>query len=91
MRVKAKTPLWQTLLAAAFWVAVWQGLALWLGHGGLLLATPGQTVQALVQLVPMAEFWRRIVFSALRILTGFLLAMVCGLALGAVGARWHWF
>ena len=91
MRVKAKTPLWQTLLATAFWVAVWQGLALWLGHGGLLLATPGQTVQALVQLVPMAEFWRRIAFSALRILTGFLLAMVCGLALGAVGARWHWF
>ena len=90
-RVKAKTPLWQTLLATAFWVAVWQGLALWLGHGGLLLATPGQTVQALVQLVPMAEFWRRIAFSALRILTGFLLAMVCGLALGAVGARWHWF
>ena len=91
MRVKAKTPLWQTLLATAFWVAVWQGLALWLGHGGLLLATPGQTVQALVQLVPMAEFWRRIAFSALRIPTGFLLAMVCGLALGAVGARWHWF
>lgn len=91
MRVKAKTPLWQTLLATAFWVAVWQGLALWLGHGGLLLATPGQTVQALVQLMPMAEFWRRIAFSALRIFTGFLLAMVCGLALGAVGARWHWF
>ncbi|MGN0644581.1 ABC transporter permease [Gemmiger sp.] len=91
MRVKAKTPLWQTLLAAAFWVAVWQGLALWLGHGGLLLATPGQTVRALVQLVPTAEFWHRIAFSALRILTGFLLATVCGLTLGAAGARWHWF
>lgn len=91
MRVKAKNPLWQTLLAAAFWVAVWQGLALWLGHGGLFLATPGQTVRALVQLVPTAEFWHRIAFSALRILAGFLLATVCGLTLGAAGARWHWF
>lgn len=35
-----KTPMWQTLLAVAFWVAVWQGLAVCIGHNGLFLATP---------------------------------------------------
>ena len=49
-----------------------------------------QTLQALAQLVPTAGFWQRIVFSALRILTGFLLAVVGGLVLGALGARWRW-
>ena len=36
------------------------------------------------------KFWQRIVFSALRILAGFLLAVVGGLVLGALGARWRW-
>ena len=45
-----KTPMWQTLLAVAFWVAVWQGLAVCIGHNGLFLATPLQTVQTLWRL-----------------------------------------
>ena len=61
-----------------------------LGHGGLFLATPLQTLGALAQLAPTAAFWQRIVFSALRIMAGFLLAAAGGLLLGAAGARWHW-
>ena len=61
-----------------------------LGHGGLFLATPLQTLGALAQLAPTAAFWQRIAFSALRILAGFLLAAAGGLLLGAAGARWHW-
>ncbi len=86
-----KTPMWQTLLAVAFWVAVWQGLAVCIGHNGLFLATPLQTVQTLWRLLPMADFWHRVGFSALRILTGFVLAVTVGLLLGACGARWRWF
>ena len=62
--------MWQTLLAVAFWVAVWQGLAVCIGHNGLFLATPLQTVQTLWRLLPTADFWHRVGFSALRILTG---------------------
>ncbi len=94
MPVKArnnKTPMWQTLLAVAFWVAVWQGLAVCIGHNGLFLATPLQTVQTLWRLLPTADFWHRVGFSALRILTGFVLAVTVGLLLGACGARWRWF
>ena len=35
-----KTPMWQTLLAVAFWVAVWQGLAVCIGHNGLFFGHP---------------------------------------------------
>ena len=60
-----------------------------LGHGGLFLATPVQTLAALARIAPTAGFWQRIAFSALRILAGFLLAVACGLVLGAAGARWR--
>lgn len=75
--------------AVAFWVLVWQLAAQALGHGGLFLATPWQTLQALGALLPTAAFWRRIAFSALRILAGFCLAVLAGLALGAAGSRWR--
>lgn len=81
---------WQRAAALAAWIVVWQLAAVSLGHGGLFLATPIQTLQALAQLTPTAGFWQRIVFSALRILAGFLLAVVGGLVLGALGARWRW-
>ena len=81
---------WQRAAALAAWIVVWQLAAVSLGHGGLFLATPIQTLQALAQLAPTAGFWQRIVFSALRILAGFLLAVVGGLVLGALGARWRW-
>ena len=71
-----------------FWVIVWQLAAMTLGYGGLFLTSPLGTLQALGRLLPTADFWHRIAFSALRILAGFLLAVVFGVLLGAAGARW---
>lgn len=85
-----QTPLWQKAAAILVWILIWQLAAMGLGHGGLFLATPLQTLGALAQLAPTAAFWQRIVFSALRIMAGFLLAAAGGLILGAAGARWHW-
>lgn len=82
--------LWQRVAALAAWVILWQAVAVFLGHDGLFLATPVQTVQALAALIPTAAFGQRICFSALRILAGFLLAVAGGLLLGACGARWRW-
>ena len=80
----------ERLVAILVWVVVWQIAAMTLGHGGLFLATPLQTLTALGQLLPTAAFWHRIAFSALRIVAGFLLAVAGGLVLGAAGSRWHW-
>ena len=79
----------ERIVAIAAWVVIWQIAALTLGHGGLFLATPVQTLKALAQLVPTAAFWQRIGFSALRIVAGFVLAVAGGLVLGAAGSRWH--
>ena len=79
----------ERLLALVVWVIVWQLAAMTLGHGGLFLATPLQTLQALGLLLPTPAFWQRIAFSALRIVAGFVLAVVGGLVLGAAGARWR--
>ena len=84
-----KFPLWQRVAALAGWVLLWQLAASALGHGGLFLATPRQTVQALAALLPTTAFWRSIGFSTLRILLGFVLAVIGGLVLGAAGARWR--
>lgn len=75
--------------AVAVWVVVWQLAAQALGHGGLFLATPLQTLRALGALLPTAAFWRRIAFTALRILAGFCLAVLAGVLLGAAGSRWQ--
>ena len=80
---------WERLAALAVWIVLWQAAAMTLGHGGLFLATPVQTLAALARIVPTAGFWQRIAFSALRILAGFLLAVAGGLVLGAAGARWR--
>ena len=79
----------ERLLALVVWVIVWQLAAMTLGHGGLFLATPLQTLTALGLLLPTPAFWQRIAFSALRIVAGFVLAVVGGLVLGAAGARWR--
>ena len=56
MASRAKPKRWQTAAAILFWVAAWQLLAMALGHGGLFLATPSQTVQALAAQLPTTEF-----------------------------------
>lgn len=86
---KGKKESLQTVAVILFWVAAWQVLAMWLGHGGLFLSTPVQTLQALFRLLPTAAFWQRIAFSAARILAGFLLAVVCGVGLGALSCRFE--
>lgn len=90
MAPRAKPKRWQTAAVILFWVAVWQALAMALGHGGVFLATPLQTLRALALQLPTADFWHRIAFSSLRILAGFCLAVAGGLVLGAAGARWAW-
>lgn len=72
------------LLIALFWLAVWQGLALAV-HNSIFLVGPLETLSTLLHLLPSADFWRTVGYSCGRIFSGFLLALVAGLALGALG------
>ena len=70
------------LLAVVFWLAVWQLAAVIIGEA-IILVSPIQALEALMRLAPTGAFWCRIGFSAVRILSGFLLALAAGCALAA--------
>lgn len=71
---------WQTVLAVAAWLAVWQAAA-WVVGSDLLLAGPVQTVVALVGLMGDGAFWAKIAWSFVRIAGGFVLAFAAAVSL----------
>lgn len=75
----------QKLLALAFWLVVWQLAAVWIGQE-ILLVGPIETIRVLVQMLGEAAFWGRVLYSASRILLGFLLALSAGALLAAASA-----
>lgn len=90
--IKDKHPrLWKTLrgvLAAAFWLAVWQVLAVLVGQE-LLVPTPRLTAQRLWQLGQTAVFWQAAGASLLRVVAGFAIGVVAGGVLAVLTARFE--
>ncbi|MCH3972196.1 MAG: ABC transporter permease subunit [Oscillospiraceae bacterium] len=74
------------VFSAAVWLLVWQ-IAADAVHQEILLVSPGTVLCRLIQLACTAAFWQTIAGSMLRILLGFLLAMVCGTLLAALTSR----
>ena len=84
---KAGLPrLGKKLLAAGFWLLLWQLAAMGLGQE-LLLASPVSVLRCLFELLPTGDFWRAVLFSFSRITLGFLLACLAGTLLAALAAR----
>ena len=75
--------------AVGFWLAVWQAAAMAVGQE-VFLVSPVQTLGTLLELLPQAEFWQRIGFSAGRILLGFGLGVVSSVVLAVAAGRWAW-
>ena len=76
------------LWAVVFWLAVWQ-ISSMVIHQDLFLVSPVRVVVRLGQLVTEGFFWSSIANSLLRIGGGFLLAVVSGVVLGALAARFR--
>mgnify|MGYP000823816240 CR=1 FL=1 len=77
------------LAAAVFWLAVWQAAAMAIGQE-VFLVSPVQALGTLVQLLPQAEFWQRVAFSAGRILLGFGLGALSSTVLAVAAEKWEW-
>ena len=73
------------MMAVGFWLVVWQAAAMAIGQE-VFLVSPVQALRCLLRLLPQADFWHRVGFSAGRILLGFGLGVVCSAAL-AVAAE----
>ena len=68
-------------LILLFWLAVWQGVSLWMDRP-ILLVGPLETAAALVRMAAEGDFWRAVFSSLARIGCGFGLAFLAGLILG---------
>jgi NitT/TauT family transport system permease protein len=79
----------RAIVAAVFWLAAWQVLAMTVGQR-IVLASPVQVVQALFRLVPTAQFWETLAASGLRIIAGFAFGLILGalLAFTANASKW---
>lgn len=78
----------ESVLAACFWLCVWQVAAL-LADNSLLFAGPADTAAALCRGIVTAKFWQSIRGSVIRILCGFFCAVAVGGVLAAAAFRWR--
>lgn len=78
------------LWAIAAWLAVWELVSLYIGQE-ILLVSPVSVVRRLTELVfgSGTDFWQSIVFSFIRIISGFLLASICGTLLAVLAAAFR--
>ncbi|MBQ3666073.1 MAG: ATP-binding cassette domain-containing protein [Lachnospiraceae bacterium] len=73
------------VIAIIFWILIWHFYARKV-DSSIFLPTPKETLKALLVLVRKKTFWRIVVTSLKRILTGFILAVVSGIVLAAISA-----
>ena len=79
---KTKIKWWAVLL----WLLVWQIASMNIGQE-ILLVSPVRVVQRLFQLVQEVSFWNSIAYSFTKIVRGFILALVLGILMGGLSAR----
>lgn len=78
---KRKIRLWAVLA----WLLIWQLASMWIGQE-ILLVSPVTVVVTMIRLAGGAQFWLSVASSMLRIIGGFLLAVVLGAALAGLSA-----
>ena len=76
----------KTLLAALFWLVLWQLLSAAVGSA-LLLPAPLAVVRRLFELMGTEEFWRTVLLSLLRISAGIVSAVILGIAAAVLTCR----
>ncbi len=89
MSSRAKSNLKKLLIISAsvlFWLLIWQIAAVKL-NSKILLVSPVEVIGRLGELLPTAEFWRSVMFSAARILLGFALGLTCGCGLALAAGK----
>ena len=87
-RKKGFPKLFKKLGIYAFWLLVWQLLAVFF-HNDILLVGPSKTLRTFFSCLITAGFWRSIWFSISRICIGFFLAMLLGILTGALSCRFR--
>ena len=85
-----KTSTTKYLIVAVIWIALWELLAFIIGEE-LLFASPHTVLIALSRLGITLPFWKTILFSILRILSGFILGYILSVILSVLAYRFSFF
>jgi len=75
----------QIVLVLLFWLAVWQLAAYAIGQD-LFLVSPVKVIRILFGQIQEAAFWSTVAYSFVRIVSGFLLAIIAGVVLAVISA-----
>lgn len=84
--VKSPRHIVRGLLIALFWLGIWQAASMLVGKP-VLFASPLDTVKALAELLPTADYWSAVLGSLEHIALGFFLALLLGLLVGIAAFR----
>jgi NitT/TauT family transport system permease protein len=76
------------LFAVCFWIMIWELASILVGYE-LLLASPIAVLGTLLVLIRSLDFWQTILFSSLRIITGFVIALLSGTVLAILSYRFR--
>ncbi len=81
----------EMILAAAFWILIWEAASRLVGDElSLFLPSPFVVIKSLITLLPQLSFWKATSATLLRIFAGFLLGVILGIALGMITSN-IWF
>lgn len=72
--------------AVIFWLAVWQFAAMWLKKE-ILLVSPLAVIRTLFELAGEGEYWSAVLYSFVRILSGFFIALLSGTVFGVLASK----
>lgn len=73
------------ILAIIFWLTVWQIGSMIIGQE-ILLVSPFSALKRLLELSTSFEFWESILFSFMKITTGFILAFIVGIIVAIIAS-----
>lgn len=78
----------EKILVVSFWLLLWGLLSRRIGQA-IILPSPLMAAEALFGMCFMAEFWLAILFSSLRIIGGFALAVAIGIILAVLAYNFY--
>lgn len=70
----------EKILIIGFWLLLWELISRLLGKE-ILLPSPISVADTLIKLCITVEFWQAVLFSSLRIISGFMLSVIIGIIL----------
>lgn len=78
-----------SLFVLFFWIAVWQ-IVYWVVQRDIYVPSPFSVLVRLSELVFLAEFWRSVLLSLMRVFIGLTLSILLGIIMGLISSAYKY-